>query len=216
MSKTTLAAALFASTLMAVACSKTRVAPPSADAGADAGTAAAYAGPFEAHVVARSLAWRTRLVARPNDVPVLLTGVFRYELTADGRAERIGDLPSYVKQMPPDDDSLGGYDVVPQPEGLSLPTSSEVAYPWPDARWSSDQWMGARAENEIDAPAGIEDGDFRRAADGTGILIAREHGGTAPVSVVAAPGSKAGTLVRPSARSSSRRASGPSPKSSPR
>jgi hypothetical protein len=56
MLKVTLTAALFASTLAAVACSKTSMAPASVDGGADAQAPLAYAGPFEAHVVARSLA----------------------------------------------------------------------------------------------------------------------------------------------------------------
>ncbi len=194
MSKVALLAALFASGLAVVACKKSTVAPP--DAGADAGAPRPYAGPFEAHVVARSLAWRTRLVARPNGIPVLDAGIFRYELTADGRAERIGDFASYVKQMPPDDDSLGGYDVQTPPGRFAFPTTSEVEYEWPDVRAASEPWQEAHARDEIDAPAGIEGGEYRRAVDGTGILLARAPDGNAPVSVVAPRESKDGTLLR--------------------
>ena len=172
------------------------MAPVSADGGVEAQAPLAYAGPFEAHAVARSLAWKTRIVAHQNGVPVLDAGIFRYELTADGRVERIGDDASYVKQMPPDDDSLGGYDVLPRPDGVAPATASEGAYEWPDVRGPSDNRLGNDAQEDIDAPAGIVVGDFRRSADGTGILLATEPGGTAPVSVVAARGSRAGTLVR--------------------
>ena len=79
--------------LATAACSKSRITPPRTDGGSDAGALATYAGPLEAHVVARTLAWRTRFTPRKNQRTVLDAGLFRYELMADGTATRLGERP---------------------------------------------------------------------------------------------------------------------------
>lgn len=183
--------------LVCSACSKSQVTPAEGDGGADGGarTPPVYAGPFEAHVVARALSWHAQLVPRRNGSTVLSAGIFRYELMADGTAKRLGDDASYVKQMPDADDALGGYDVGP----AFVDAEISGAYPWRDLRGPTNgrarpETVDARTELEI--PDGVDDGDLRRAADGTNVLLTTDTTSHVPITVVAARGIWKGSVVR--------------------
>jgi hypothetical protein len=177
------------------ACSKSLVTTSAGDGGADAGPPPPYAGPFEAHIVARTLSWRTQLVPRRNGVPVLAAGIFRYELTAAGTAKRLGDDASYVTQMPGNDDRLSGYDV--HPVFADEPISG--TYPWWDLRGPTTGRVRPERLDvrlEVDLPEGIEGDDLRRAVDGTSVVVAQDPKTRSVVVVVAAPGLRDGRVVR--------------------
>lgn len=153
-----------------------------------------YAGPFEAHVVARVLSARTALVPLADGRVVLAAGLFRYALGGDGTAALLGDLPSYAARIPPDDSQLGGYDVPPLVPDDVVPG----ALPWLDLRVPRDgrhRPEGGALSDDLDVPAGVHGDDLRRAADGTSVLLARESPGEAYVTFVAPAQSRHATRL---------------------
>lgn len=167
-----------------------------AEASGPAGPAGApaYAGPFEAHLVARMLSSRTALVPLVDGKVVLTTGLFRFELKADGTATRIGELEAYAAKMPSDDSQLGGYDVDPVVRDEAVPG----ARPWHDLRGTVDgrrRPEGWALSDDIDVPADIEGEDLRRAADGTTVLLTRDSKSETYVTYVAPANSRHVTRI---------------------
>jgi hypothetical protein len=160
------------------------------DAGAEQTTPLTrYAGPFETHVVARTLTWRTALVPLDDGRVVMTAGFYRFDLTSDGTAKLIGPPSSYAAKMPSADIQLAGYDVVSVTPDETVPG----ARAWHDLRGP----LTGRARPEHFAvsdvdnlPSGVAGDDMRRAADGTLVFLVNQATSDTGFTFVAAPKSR--------------------------
>ena len=148
-----------------------------------------YAGPFETHVVARTLTWRTALVPLDDGRVVMTAGLYRYDLTADGTPKLIGPPSAYAAKMPSGDVQLGGYDV----EAVTPDETVPGARPWHDlrgpltGRTKPDDFAVPEVDN---LPSGIAGDDMRRAADGTLVFLVNQATSDTGYTFVAAPNSR--------------------------
>lgn len=201
------AAGILAVVVTSAGCRKTPASTTSSDGGADDASAPdanasikPFTGPLEAHVVAHVSPYSTRLVDMQNGKVVIDAGLFVYELVPGGTTRLLGDVASYAKQLPKDDDEIGGYDVAPLPymRKLELPPpfttrdphdvrGDEARYSDADPSWSIGK--------EIDLPPGFEADQLARVADGRTIVVGRPSRDEPQVTLVAAKGSRSGKVV---------------------
>lgn len=201
------AAGVLAVLLGSSGCRKTPAPTTSPDGGAEdaaapdaASAIKPFTGPLEAHVVAHVSPYSTRLVDLQNGKVVIDAGLFVYELVPGGTTRLLGDVASYAKQLPKDDDEIGGYDVEPLPyvRKLELPPPFTTREPH-DVRVDESRHFETDPSwsigKEIDLPPGFEADKLARAADGRTIVVGRPSRGEPLVTLVAAKGSRVGKLA---------------------